>query len=136
MSTFGERFKQLRNEYDKTLDEMKDILHTTKSTLSHYENNHRTPKIDFARKAADYFNVSVDYIMGTSNYRNYEGMTHQIGAKSVEDVENEIYRKKLDELGISNEDIERLSYMKKGGLTLKKILDLVEYLKNQKLSDE
>lgn len=69
MATFGERFKQLRNEYDKTLDEMKDVLQTTKSTLSHYENNHRTPKIDFAKKAAEYFNVTVDYIMGESDIK-------------------------------------------------------------------
>ena len=67
MSTFGERFKGLRIEKGKTLDEMKDILNTTKSTLSHYENSHRTPKIDFVKKAAEYFGVTTDFLTGKDN---------------------------------------------------------------------
>lgn len=69
MATFGERLKELRNENGLTLDELKDCLNTTKSTLSRYENGLRDPKIDFARKVATYFNVSLDYMLGSSENR-------------------------------------------------------------------
>ena len=49
--------------------ELKDALGTTKATLSRYENGLREPKIDFANKAANYFNVSLDYILGVSDVR-------------------------------------------------------------------
>ncbi|MDK0626420.1 helix-turn-helix domain-containing protein [Clostridium perfringens] len=69
MDNFSKRLKQLRNEKGLTLDELKDALGTTKATLSRYENGLREPKIDFANKAANYFNVSLDYILGVSDVR-------------------------------------------------------------------
>jgi transcriptional regulator with XRE-family HTH domain len=70
MATFGERLKELRIENGLTLDELKDYLNTTKATLSRYENGLRDPKIDFAKKIATYFNVSLDYILGSSDTRD------------------------------------------------------------------
>lgn len=67
MATFGERLKELRNEKNLTLDELKDYLNTTKATLSRYENNKREPKIDFANKVASFFNVSLDYVLGATD---------------------------------------------------------------------
>ncbi|UBK93116.1 helix-turn-helix domain-containing protein [Clostridium perfringens] len=69
MANFSERLKQLRNERGLTLDDLKDVLGTTKATLSRYENRLREPKIDFANKAANYFGVSLDYILGVSDVR-------------------------------------------------------------------
>lgn len=69
MSTFGERLKQLRIEKGLTLDQLKDQLETTKATLSRYENDKRDPKIEFANKAATFFGVSTDYILGVSDER-------------------------------------------------------------------
>ncbi len=43
MVTLNTRIKQLRVEKDITLEELADILGTTKSTLSRYENNLRIP---------------------------------------------------------------------------------------------
>lgn len=70
MASFGERMKQLRLEHDKTLDEMKIILQTTKATLSRYENNKGRPNIEFAKKVADYFGVTIDYLNGSNNNKN------------------------------------------------------------------
>lgn len=69
MATFGERLRELRIEKNLTLDELKDRLNTTKATLSRYENSLRDPKIDFANKVATYFNVSLDYMLGSSDKR-------------------------------------------------------------------
>ncbi len=69
MATFAERLRQLRNEKDITLDKLAAIFGTTKATLSRYENDLRVPKAEFVKKAADFFNVSTDYIMGQTDVR-------------------------------------------------------------------
>lgn len=69
MATFAERLRQLRNEKDITLDELAAIFGTTKATLSRYENDLRVPKAEFVKKAAGFFNVSTDYIMGQTDVR-------------------------------------------------------------------
>jgi transcriptional regulator with XRE-family HTH domain len=69
MATFAERLRQLRNEKDITLDELATIFGTTKATLSRYENDLRVPKAEFVKKAAGFFNVSTDYIMGQTDVR-------------------------------------------------------------------
>lgn len=66
---FGNRLKELRQETDLTLDELKDILRTTKATLSRYENSLRIPKSEFVESCANYFEVSVDYMVGKSDYK-------------------------------------------------------------------
>ena len=65
-NTFGKRMKLLRIEIGITLDEMATRLQTTKSTLSRYENGLRNPKGEFVSRVADFFCVSVDYLMGKS----------------------------------------------------------------------
>lgn len=69
MATFAERLRKLRNEKDITLDELAEILETTKATLSRYENSLREPKAEFVQRVANYFNVTTDYIMGQSDFR-------------------------------------------------------------------
>ncbi|TDX49138.1 helix-turn-helix domain-containing protein [Orenia marismortui] len=69
MSTFPERLKKLRIDNNKTLDEMAGDLNTTKATLSRYENGIRQPKMNFTEEIADYFDVSVDYLLGRTDQR-------------------------------------------------------------------
>jgi len=103
MSAFGERFRKLRMKEGKTLEEMKLILHTTKATLSHYENDHRSPKISFAEKAAKYFGVSVDYMMGNST--------------------QDIVLKRMDELKVTPEQASKAT-----GVSLQFILTLNDHI--------
>jgi transcriptional regulator with XRE-family HTH domain len=69
MATFSERLKLLREEKGITLDELANAIQSTKSTLSRYENEWRTPKIEFAERVANYFSVSVDYLLGKAESR-------------------------------------------------------------------
>lgn len=76
MPTFGERFKQLRNEkglkQEELINQFNKSFHFgfTKSAISQYENNKRIPEIQALSAFADYFNVSVDYLLGKTNERN------------------------------------------------------------------
>lgn len=69
MATFSERFKKLRKQKGKTLEQIANDLETTRATLSRYENDKRVPDKNFIESAADYFDVSADYLLGRINYK-------------------------------------------------------------------
>jgi len=72
MSKIGVRIKELRKENKMTQDEFGEIFGIVKSTVSMYENGHSTPDDDLKSKMADYFNVSVVYLLGRTTKRKYE----------------------------------------------------------------
>lgn len=69
MATFGERFKELRIEKKLTQDKLAEKFFIQKSSISKYENNVHIPEIDILQKFADFFGVSIDYLLGRSDYR-------------------------------------------------------------------
>lgn len=60
----GEQLKYLRELRRKSQHEVCSILNIEQSTLANYENDKRVPKIDILIKLAEYYNVSVDYLLG------------------------------------------------------------------------
>jgi transcriptional regulator with XRE-family HTH domain len=72
MSTFSERLRMLREREKITLDELAIKIHSTKSTLSRYENNKRIPNIEFVERVANFFNVTSDYLLGRTDKPNLE----------------------------------------------------------------
>lgn len=115
MADFSERLKLLRNEKGLTLDQLKDILGTTKATLSRYENGLREPKVDFASKAANYFGVSLDYILGVSDIReiNELNTNEKLARKLLEEFEE-------NNIELSQEDIPDVIKAIKIALAMKK----------------
>ena len=63
------RLKELRLERGLTLKYMELGTGINFTTLSKYENNIQQPKLATWEKLADYFNVSVDYLIGRSDER-------------------------------------------------------------------
>ena len=58
------RLKELRKKKGISQLRMATDLNTTQNTISRYETGEREPGIDDLIKIADYFNVSVDYLIG------------------------------------------------------------------------
>lgn len=58
------RIKELRKQKNITQIQLANYLGVVKSTISLYENENRMPDIETLNKLADYFNVSVDYLLG------------------------------------------------------------------------
>lgn len=58
------RLKELRKKKGISQLRLATELHTTQNTISRYETGEREPGIDELIKIADYFNVSVDYLIG------------------------------------------------------------------------
>lgn len=66
---FGERLRDLREEKDITRYALADMLNVSYSTISKYETNIRFPDKAALIKMADYFDVSIDYLLCRSNIR-------------------------------------------------------------------
>ena len=75
MKTFGKRFKELRKDKKLTQYELEKQFNkqfnTTfnKSTISQYENDKRKPEINILENWADFFDVSVDYLLCRTDER-------------------------------------------------------------------
>lgn len=69
MNTFGERFKSIRLSKNLTQEQLVDEINRrygyafTKTTISQYENNKRIPEMNAIRCFAEYFNISLDYLL-------------------------------------------------------------------------
>ena len=64
MVNFGEKLKTLRTEAGMTQTELAKRLSITKSVVSYYELQERTPSPDVLIQLADIFHVTTDYLLG------------------------------------------------------------------------
>ncbi|WP_211203946.1 helix-turn-helix domain-containing protein [Peptoniphilus duerdenii] len=67
ISNLGSNIKYLREKNNLSQKELAKILNISNSTLSQYESNVRVPSDDIKILIADYFNVSLDYLLGRSS---------------------------------------------------------------------
>lgn len=65
----GDRLRQLRQEKKLTRDELAGRLNVSYSAVSKYETNVRFPDKETLIRLADFFEVSVDYLLCRSNIR-------------------------------------------------------------------
>jgi transcriptional regulator with XRE-family HTH domain len=63
----GNRIAELRNARKMTQEELALKLGITRAALSHYENNRREPDHETTQKLADYFHVTIDFLLGRSH---------------------------------------------------------------------
>lgn len=63
----GGRIAALREKHGMTQDELAKKLGISRAALSHYETDRRQPDYDTLRDIANYFNVSLDYLLGRTN---------------------------------------------------------------------
>ena len=61
------RLKELRQYNCRTQKEVAEILNIQQNTYSQYENGQRQIPIDFLIKLANFYQVSVDYILNITN---------------------------------------------------------------------
>lgn len=82
---FGRILTLLRQEKGLTQRKAAVQLEVSQALLSHYENGAREPGFDFLIKAADFYNVTVDYLLGRTMSRermNIELIPDAASAKS------------------------------------------------------
>ena len=67
MSDFSYRLKQLRTNHGLTQKQLASALNVSQNAVFNWENDKRKPNYEMMQKIADYFNVSVGYILGYEN---------------------------------------------------------------------
>ena len=66
------RLKEIRRAKGVSQLKLAIDLHTSQNTISRYETGEREPGINELIKIADYFNVSVDYLLGRTDNPNVQ----------------------------------------------------------------
>ena len=69
MQSLGERLAALRKEKGLSQAELAKLLNMGQSTIAMYERNRRTPDPATLNRLADFFDVSVDYLLGRTDKR-------------------------------------------------------------------
>lgn len=67
----GERLTALRKEWNLTQESLAEVLHITRSTLAQYEIDRRIPEYLTLERLANFFDVSIDYLVGRVDLRNW-----------------------------------------------------------------
>ncbi len=93
--TFAERLKQLRKEKGLTQEELALIISKNRSTVAGYETERKEPDHETLKKLADYFEISVDYLLGRTDIRTSTR------------IETKAYHN-LDVCGLSDEAIKQI----------------------------
>lgn len=72
MSLFSLRLQCLRKKKGENQEAVADYLGIKRSTYSGYERGIIVPPYDKIQKLASRYGVSIDYLMGQSNFENYD----------------------------------------------------------------
>lgn len=67
--TFKERLKGLREDHDLTQLEVAQALNITRAALANYEQGTREPDIKLLVKIANYFDITLDYLLCRTNLK-------------------------------------------------------------------
>ncbi|NOU87817.1 helix-turn-helix domain-containing protein [Paenibacillus sp. LMG 31460] len=64
---YGDRIALLREKRGLTQEELSTKIGISRAALSHYETNRREPDYETINKIANFFNVTVDYLLGRTD---------------------------------------------------------------------
>ena len=62
--------KQLRTEKNISQQQLAALLNVSQQSINKYENHETEPNLDTLISMADYFDTSVDYLIGRTNIRH------------------------------------------------------------------
>lgn len=72
MNMFSVRLKAMRKERKETQEDIAKLLKVQRTTVGEYERGNIRPPMDKMKVLADHFEVSVDYLMGNTNFQTAE----------------------------------------------------------------
>lgn len=101
---FSNKIKDLREEKNISQKEFAKILNLDNTLYNKYENNYTIIPLKYLIKISNYFSVSIDYIFGFTNSKNYKNQKTEnnydlVGTRIKEfRKENKLTQKKLAEI--------------------------------------
>lgn len=91
MKHYGDKLAQLREKRGLTQEDLAKKLGLSRAALSHYETGRREPDYDTLKHFADFFEVSIDFLLGRTVKEN-SALDHDVAQF-------------VDALELSDEDI-------------------------------
>lgn len=121
----GERLKSTRKNAGKTQEQVAQFLGVTRGAYSHLENNRNEPDNETLINLADYFDVSIDYLLGKKEkpyYQLSDKEKKDIGIEAERILEGLYTDSELHFYGepMTDEDKERMKIILEMGLQLNK----------------
>ena len=98
MINLGERIKYIIETYDTTQEELGKYLSVSKSSISHYEKNDRIIPLKKLSLMSNYYDLSIDYILGITKIKKYQDSKKNISLT----ITAERIQKILQEQNMSN----------------------------------
>lgn len=100
---FGDKLKLLRIEKDFKQEELAKVFNVHKTTVSNWEKSKRFPDEDTLNKIADYFDVTLDYLLDRTNEKHFyiikDGeFEFEINKKNQDSEKNKQIKLKLKEM--------------------------------------
>lgn len=87
--TVAEKLKAIRIEHNLTQKELSDRLGIGQATIACYENAQHDPHISILTSYADYFECSIDYLLGRTDEFGIINITNQTSTMFVTKEERE-----------------------------------------------
>ena len=106
---FANRLKQLRKERNSTQKEMSYFLKIDRSNIANYENGKRFPPIETLVKIADFYHVTIDYLLFGKKGIDEQDLQNEF--KKLLDVEsryNEIVKERDAQIQVMREYVVKL----------------------------
>lgn len=72
MSDFATRLRELRKTNNVSQQKLSKYLNFGYTAIANYESGRNQPSLDTVKKIAQYFDVTVDYLIGASDYPRRE----------------------------------------------------------------
>ena len=101
---FAQRVKQLRKNKHLTGEQLGNILGITKTGISYWENGRSVPDNEMLLKLADFFDVSIDYLLGKTDIEtkidksNYYGDYEEVVEYLKDNTEHlDVYKRILND---------------------------------------
>ncbi len=78
---FGNKLKELRMEKNLTQEQIANIFGIARITYNHYETQERVLPLERLNDIANYYTVSIDYILGLNNTKKYKIINKELDKK-------------------------------------------------------
>lgn len=97
-NTFGERLELLMNERQMNQVQLAEALEIKKQSINSYIRGKSRPELDALMRFADYFDCSVDFLLGREDFRSHERM------KAYDGMIEENFRESLDSMSFDRRE--------------------------------
>ena len=119
MSKFGQRLKELREEKGLLNKELAKEINVEPATITNWEKGNRSPREDILIKIADYFDCSLDYLLGRTDNKTSKIITGNFNNNTVEVEVDKSYPYDL-----TPDDVEKmLNQLKAVGLNIDTLIE-------------